>query len=161
MTHPYHPSAVGYMLWRGIMISDNELERLWKEAVLAHFKLLFCGIRELEKPVGAADYQDSILLQHSTAAFRDGIYIWNGSKRSPGVCFIRHRPHAKPEHRRRDSIVFMANMKLMHAFRNCSNVLKHLVTGGSANCFDVESVHPATTCVNKALKSPPPRSRNT
>jgi hypothetical protein len=46
-------------------------------------------------------------------------------------------------------------MKLMHAFRDCSNVLKHFVAGGSANCFDVERVYPATTCLNKALKSPP------
>jgi hypothetical protein len=33
----------------------------------------FCGIRELEKPVGAADNQDSIFLQHITAAIRNDI----------------------------------------------------------------------------------------
>jgi len=80
--------------------------------------------------------------------------------RSPGVYFIRHRPHAKPENRLWVSIVFMTGMKLIRAFRDCANVLKHLVGGGSASGCGADSVYPATTCLNTALKpAPTPEAR--
>lgn len=47
--------------------------------------------------------------------------------RSPGVYFVRHRSHAKPENRLCVSIVFMTDMKFIGAFRDCVNVLKRLV----------------------------------
>jgi len=71
---------------------------------------------------------------------------------SRAVYFIRHRPHAKPEKRLYVSTVFMTDMtRLIRAFGDWANVLKHLVGGRSASSFDVEWVHPATTCLETAL----------
>jgi len=75
---------------------------------------------------------------------------------SRAVYFIRHRPHAKPEKRLYVSTVFMTDMtKLIRAFGDWANVLKHLVGGRSASSFDVEWVHPATTCLETALTPRP------
>jgi hypothetical protein len=53
--------------------------------------------------------------------------------RYPGVYFVRHRPHAKSGNRLGVSIVFMTDMKLIREFRDCANVLKHLVGGRNSS----------------------------
>jgi hypothetical protein len=51
----------------------------------------------------------------SVTKFISGMVV----SRSPGVYFIRHRPHAKPEDRLWVSIVFMTDRtKLIRAFRD-------------------------------------------
>jgi hypothetical protein len=86
----------------------------------------------------------------SITKFISGLVV----SRSPAVYFMRHRPHTKPENRLLVNTVFMTDMKLIRAFSDWATVLKHLVDDGSASCFDVESVHPATSS-NTALKPPP------
>jgi hypothetical protein len=94
MAHHYHSSSL--VRW---WLAINELER-WKEAVVTHFQLLSWRHTRLEKPVGAADNQDSMCLRHGTAAlrndictrsctadFRDEIYIRNVSKSIYGSIF--------------------------------------------------------------------------
>lgn len=67
---------------------------------------------------------NDICTRYGTVDFRDEIYIRNGSKSISGSIFC---PHAKPENRLRVSIVFMTDMKLIRAFRDCAIELKHLV----------------------------------
>jgi hypothetical protein len=59
----------------------------------------------------------------SVTKFTSGMVV----SRSPGVYFVRHRPHAKPENRLCVSIVFMTDMKVIRAFRDSVNVLKRHV----------------------------------